>query len=57
MGKVKYVVFTMLTMFPACSMFQRNEPSNEIVSLSDVVLKKHEGIDIQIKPIDLPYRK
>lgn len=29
-------------------------PSNELESMTEVVLKKHEGIDIKVVPIDIP---
>jgi hypothetical protein len=47
----------LMLLLPNCSVFEKNESSNEIVSLTDTVIKKHEGVDIQIKPIDLPYKK
>ncbi len=57
MWKAKFVLFFLILSLPSCSMFEKEESSNEIVSLTDQVLKKHEGVDIQIKPIDVPYKK
>lgn len=57
MSATKIILLVAILTLPNCSFYEKKESSNEVVSLVDQVLKKHEGVDIQIKPIDVPYKK
>jgi hypothetical protein len=45
------LLFALSIFVCSCSMFQKNQSSNELESLSKDVLKYKSGIDIEIKPI------
>jgi len=41
----------------ACTMFEKNASSNEMEMLTKDVLKKGEGVDIEIKPVPVEKAK
>lgn len=52
MTKVLFIVLGLCTLcILGCTMFQKNASSNEMEGLTETVLKKGQGIDIEIKPI------
>lgn len=54
---MKYLIIAICLCTWGCSFFEKREPSNEIVALTGDVLKADKGVEIEIKPIDVPYRK
>lgn len=46
------LIFVLLTIY---SCFR--SPQNDLESMTEVVLKKHEGIDIRVMPIDVSKEK
>lgn len=48
--------FWMALILSSCTLFQKTETSNELVSLTDEVLKKNEGVEIEIRPEPNPER-
>ena len=47
---VKIVIYLLLVLLPSCGVFAP-KPSNELEGLTQDVLRRKEGIDIQINPI------
>jgi len=46
---MKYLI--LLTTLCSCTLFNKSQPSDEMEKLTETVLKKNEGVDIQVTPI------
>lgn len=47
-------ILSCLLLLSSCTMFEKNSGSNELESLTRDVLKKGEGVEIDVKPIMIP---
>ena len=45
------IIVVIVTLCCSCTMFEKKESSNEMEELTQDVLKKNEGVDIQVRPI------
>lgn len=54
---MRYLVCALMFCCVGCSFFEKRESNDEIVDLASDVLKSDKGVEITIKPIDVPYKK
>lgn len=50
-GVLAFAVLLFCLAFCSCSLISKQQPSDEMEKLTETVLKKNEGIDIEVKPI------
>jgi hypothetical protein len=41
-----------MIIFSSCSLYEKNEASGELENIAEQVLKKGQGIDIEVRPLD-----
>lgn len=46
-----FYICAALAALSACTLFQKNQPSNEMEALTEDVLKRGEGVEVDVKPI------
>jgi hypothetical protein len=47
-------IIALYLVFSGCAMYEKDAPSDELQSITQDVLKRGEGVDIQVKPIIVP---
>ena len=48
---MKLLVIVVCIALGACTMFQKTQGSQELESLTEDVLKRHQGIEIDVRPL------